>query len=67
MLCTVLITKKYPDEEFPTMEWDEEEPGILEIYVNHTDGQKACITIDAEFLNMLGECIEEGYSKHLSS
>jgi hypothetical protein len=55
-----MITKKYPDEELPVIEWDEEEPGILEVYVDHTDGQKACITIDAEFLNMMGESIDAG-------
>ena len=60
MLCTVMITKRYPDEELPRMEWDEEEPGIMEVWIDHTDGQKACITIDAEFLCMMGESIDAG-------
>ena len=60
MLCTVLITKKYVDEDLPRLEWDDTESGILEVYINHTDGEKAIITIDAEFLSTLVEGMDDG-------
>jgi hypothetical protein len=55
MICEILVFKKQLNDELPVIEWDPEEPGIIEAWVDHTDGQKVCVTIDKAFLDFLNE------------
>ena len=60
MICEVVITEKHVDAEpLPSFEWEEGVPGILEIWVDHLDGNKACLILDRAFLNLMIEAMEQ--------
>lgn len=63
MICTVLITKKQEeDTESPVFEWDEEEPGVIEVIFDYSDDQRAYFTVDREMLNLMQGAMLESES-----
>jgi len=49
------ILKAYEDEELPRIEWDEDDPGILEVFIRLETNTKIGLIIDRSFLNELNE------------
>jgi len=54
-IAQAVVLKAYEDEDLPRIEWDEKEPGILEVYIRLELEKKICLIMDRSFLNELNE------------
>ena len=59
----VIILPTREDDQLPSFEWDEEEPGFIEVMVQADTETKVWICMNQAFVTELNDAIDESYRK----
>ena len=58
-----IISRTRPDDELPSLEWDENEPGFIEVTVKVDAETKVWLYMSAQFVNDLKSAINYSHSR----